>query len=340
MRDVKRCEWMSQGKYGLMVHYLPNPKGNTEEEKWEDFNRTVNNFDLERFMSYIDECDPAWLQFTIGQNYGYYLGHNEYIESITKYHTSERDLVHDIAKEMKKRGKRFTCYIPGEAKYNFEIHPQMYELFRWDNNDPKRVEFFKAWYELLKAYSLKFGEDCDGWWIDGCYDFYTNGFWDWSVWAEALRSGNPNSALAFSDGSFCIDSFVNISDENDFFPGEVTALQQGQIRTDPCIYGLKGFSEEGFAPSKYGVKLFKPTEKYIDNSLLQALVPFDTLWCLDFNDEAPWIEYPAEDLIKLVKDFNAVGGAVTLNAPIVTSDGSIPEKSLEKLIKVKKAIRG
>lgn len=346
MRDTKRCEWMSQGKYGLMVHYLPDPKGNTFEEKIKDFNNTVNSFDLKRFMSYIDECDPAWVQFTIAQNTGYYIGPNEYIDSHIKDHTSERDLVLEIAKEMKKRGKHFLCYLPGETCANCEKHPELYPVFKWDPSDPKREAFCKAWYEVYKAYSLKFGKDCDGWWIDGCYDCYTNGFWDWHKFAEALRMGNPDSALAFSDGSFCIDSLYNISDENDFFPGEVTACQQGQIRLDPEIYDFCIRDEckdcrttpEGFAPSKYGVKLFEPTEKYIDGALAHALVPFDWLWAI--NDlETPWIEYSSEELIKLVSSFNAVGGAVTLNAGI-TMEGEIPEKSMKKLIEVRKAVRG
>ncbi|MBQ7257290.1 MAG: alpha-L-fucosidase [Abditibacteriota bacterium] len=344
MRDTKRVEWMSKGKFGLMVHYLIDPVGETPDEKTKFLNETVNNFDIDRFMSYIDACGADWFQFTIAQNTGYYIGPNEYIDSHIKGHTSERDLVHEFAKEMKKRGKHFLCYLPGETYSNCRNNPELYSVFKWDDSDPKKEAFCKCWEQVYRAYSQKFGTDCDGWWIDGCYDHHTNGLWDWSVFAEALRSGNPNSALAFSDGSFCIDSLYNISDENDFFPGEVTACQEGKIRMDPEVFGFavddkyKDYrvTPEGFCPTKYGVKKYTPDSKYIDGALAHALVPFDYLWAI--NDlETPWIKYPAEELIYLVKSFNDVGGAVTLNAPI-TMEGEIPEESLNKLIEVGKRI--
>ena len=339
MRDVKRCQWMSQGKYGMMIHYLIDPVGDNDEDKLKDFNNKVNSFDLDRFMSYVDICDPAWLCITIAQNYGYYIGENAYIDKIIPGITSDRDLITELGKELKKRGKRLLCYLPGEAKYNSDIHPKLISAFKWDDNDPKREAFFKAWEQVFYSYSQKFKDLCDGWWIDGCYDFYTNGFWDFSVWAKALRSGNQNSALAFSDGSFCIDSLYNITDENDYFPGEVTACQGGQIRMDPGIYGLKGMTVEGYAPCKDYIKLYTPDNKYIDGALAHALVPIDTLWCIYFNEDSPWIYYPSKDIIKLIKSFNDVEGAVTINVP-VTYEGEIPETTINKLIDIKKAIRG
>ena len=73
--------------------------------------------------------------------------------------------------------------------------------------------------------------------------------------------------------------------------------------------------------------------------MAHALVPIDTLWCIYFNEDAPWIYYPSQDIIKLVKSFNDVEGAVTINVP-VTYEGEIPETTINKLIDIKKAIRG
>ena len=60
-------------------------------------------------------------------------------------------------------------------------------------------------------------------------------------------------------------------------------------------------------------------------------VVIDTLWCVEFDYDTPWIKYDSKDLIKLVKSFNNVGGAVTLNAPIFMKDGEIPQESMDKL---------
>ena len=52
--NVKRAEWMS-GKYGMMTHFLPQPQGDTEEAKIEDFNNIVNGFDLKLYMKQFDQ---------------------------------------------------------------------------------------------------------------------------------------------------------------------------------------------------------------------------------------------------------------------------------------------
>ena len=47
---ANKAAWMAQGSYGMMVHYLIKPKGDTAEAKTADLNRTVDDFDLERIF--------------------------------------------------------------------------------------------------------------------------------------------------------------------------------------------------------------------------------------------------------------------------------------------------
>ena len=42
------ADWMAEGSYGVMTHYLITPEGQTEEEKTAAFNKTVDNFDLDK----------------------------------------------------------------------------------------------------------------------------------------------------------------------------------------------------------------------------------------------------------------------------------------------------
>jgi hypothetical protein len=45
-----RADWMAAGSYGVMVHYLVTPRGESRAEKTADFNRIVDAFDLDGFI--------------------------------------------------------------------------------------------------------------------------------------------------------------------------------------------------------------------------------------------------------------------------------------------------
>jgi len=324
--NSKHVEWMSEGTYGMMVHYLIYPDGNTEEEKTNDFNKTIDNFDLELFINDFKTTKADWLIFTIGQNTGYWNSSNAYIDSKISGRTPKRDLVLEIAKEVKKLGKRFIAYLPGEV-VTILREKKIDDIFDW--NEEKPDGFLKAWSAILRDYSLKLGDLCDGWWIDGCYEQIHHNTWDWKIFADAMRAGNPNSAVSLSDASFCCHILKSLTSENDYFPGEVHMLEDGVIRIDPA-FGNVHLNENGkIRVGEKAPEYFIPEGKYIDGTLLHALVPMD----LTFNEEVKneWIQYPVSDIIKLAHSFNDVGGAITYNVPI-DNTGKIRSSSLEKLI--------
>ena len=59
-----RAAWMARGTFGVMTHYLVTPNGNTPAEKTADFNRTVDRFDLDRYVRQFQETGADWLIFT------------------------------------------------------------------------------------------------------------------------------------------------------------------------------------------------------------------------------------------------------------------------------------
>jgi len=324
--NSKRAEWMSKGTYGMMTHYLISPQGNTEAEKTADFNKTIDNFDLNLYMKAFDASKADWLIFTIGQNTGYWNSPNSVIDSKVPGRTPNRDLVLEVAKAVKKRGKHFIAYLPGEAEALPE--QKLKDAFNWNDG---RMDFFFTWEKFLREYSLKLGKNCDGWWIDGCYPQIHQGKFDWSIWAKAMRAGNPNSIVAFSDASYCVGNLKNLTSENDYFPGEVHATEDGFIRIDP-LFGDTYLDDNGkirlyATPPKF----FVPKGKYLDGALLHALVPLDSTFNPAVKNE--WTYYPVEDMIRLAHSFDEVGGAITFNVP-VEKTGEIPQSSVDKLIAI------
>jgi len=217
-----RAEWMSQGSFGLMVHYLVSPAGNTPEERTADFNRTVDGFDVPGFLRQFRSTGADWLIFTVGQNTRYYNSPNRFLDAKKPGHTSRRDLVLEIAKGVKATGRRFIAYLPAELAAPEELH----EAFGWRKDDPTQAAFQPNYWAFIRAYSLQYGKDCDGWWFDGCYEWpvFPNRNLDFAEYIAAARAGNPDAITAFNDGAFCVGKIKPVTPLEDYHAGEIHTL--------------------------------------------------------------------------------------------------------------------
>ncbi|MBO0935612.1 alpha-L-fucosidase [Fibrella sp. HMF5335] len=227
--DEPRAYWM-KGKYGLMVHWLapgPPPQKGVHVN---DLNKATTKFDVDGFMADFDKTGADWLIFTIGQNTGFYASPNVVIDSLAgSGHTPRRDLVLDIAKAVKKRGKQFIAYLPCEVRANKAMH----QGFGWNTQSgTDQAEFQKKYLKAIREWAIRFGPNLDGWWFDGCYtwDAFPNKYMKWEDWYAASRAGNKNAVITFNDGSFCSNSTKPIVASQDYLSGEVEVLIDGKIR--------------------------------------------------------------------------------------------------------------
>ena len=241
-----RADWMAEGSYGLMTHYLIAPPGETAEEKTAAFNATIDAFDLDVFVRQFEESGADWLIFTIGQNTGYYCAPNDFLDRALPGHTSARNLALELAKRVHGLGKRFIAYLPAEVAGQSD---EIKAAFAWNPDD--QSEFLKRYLAFVKAFSQMLGSNCDGWWFDGCYDPIHRGQWNWQDWCDAARTGNPASAIAFNDGSFCIGREKPVSPLQDYHAGEVHMLEDSKIRFDLMTPAKDVYkNEEGFLSCK------------------------------------------------------------------------------------------
>jgi len=333
-----RVQWM-KGKYGLMVHWLAPGPPPQKGERIIDLNKAVDNFDIKGFMADFDKTGAEWLIFTIGQNTGFYASPNSVIDSLAGVgHTPHRDLVLEIAKELKRRGKRFIAYLPCEVRGNKSLH----KGFSWNTKEgTNQKEFQEKYLRAVREWAVRYGENLDGWWLDGCYtwEIFHNKYVMWDKWFDACRAGNKNAVVSFNDGSFCINNTKPTVSVLDYVSGETEVLINGKIRL-----GRDSQSQ-----------LFMPEQAYVPETqcLYHALVPIDALWAhgsgwqdfvnAPFKAEAPKTQaemeppiYSDSDLIKFVNDFTKVGGAVTLNIGIF-QEGRLGKETIKQLEELKKA---
>jgi hypothetical protein len=312
-----RADWMSKGSFGLMVHYLISPAGNTPAEKTADFNRTVEAFDVPRFVQQFNSTGADWLIFTIGQNTSYYNSPNSFLDAKLPGHTSRRDLVGEIAARLKASGKRFIAYMPAELAAPADLH----EVFGWRTDDPKQAAFQPNYQAFVRAFSLQYGANCDGWWFDGCYEWsvFPSKYLDFAGYIAAARAGNPSAITAFNDGAFCTGKVKPVTPLEDYHAGEIHTLVNGQVAL--------GWWQNNPKP-------YLPDSRFVEGVQWHGLLPVDSTFC---GPALPDQHYDDATLVKLLRAVKSVGGAMTFNLPIGIG-GAIPETSVAQMQRIGRAI--
>jgi len=304
---------MAEGRFGIMVHYLIDPAGATPAARTAKFNRLVSSFDLDAFVSQFASTSADWLIFTIGQNTGFYCSPNPYLDRLLPGHTSDRDLMLEIATRLKALGKRVVAYLPAEVSHQGE---EVQDAFAWSPAD--QGEFQRRYCEFVRRYALKLGPMIDGWWFDGCFEWpqFHNSLYEWPEWIAAARAGNPDAAVAFNDGSFCINKVKPVTLLEDYHAGEVHMLVDGKIK----------LGHEDNSP------LYLPEGQFIEGVQWHALVPVDST----FEGGEPH-RYSDQVLLQFMQNCRSVKGAVTLNLPI-GDDGCLPGDSLAQMQRLGRAL--
>jgi hypothetical protein len=310
-----RAQWMGEGWFGIMVHYLIGPQGETPEERTAAFNATVNGFDLDGFMAQVESMGADWLIFTIGQNTNYYCSPNAYLDARAPGHTSERDLLLEIARACEERGIRLIAYLPSETE---APAADLKQAFGWNPGD--QSEFQRRYTQFVAEYGERLGDLMDGWWFDGCYtwDVFPNSTYDWPLWFEAARAGNPDRIVCFNDGAFCIGNVAPVTPLEDYHAGEVHFLWDGRVALDherPPVTWM-------------------PDGPFIDGVRVHALLPIYST----FEGGRPYV-YSDWQLFKWVDDFRAAGGAVTLNLP-VDDAGHIGDEAVAQVVRLRDHLGG
>jgi len=295
-------DWMKAGKYGIFFHYLPSGP---------DFEKRIDSFDVESFAKQMDECGPAYVFITLGQNSGYYCSPNAvyegYIGCKPNERCSKRDLPMDLAKALSKYHIRLMLYLPSRSP---QADAQaMSALSDTPQDEPAPQEFTRKWSEIIREWSIRYSKRISGWWFDGAYN--TAG-WDdhyqaynWSTWADACRAGNKNSILAFNPGTDIKKAFSALCEEQDYTAGEQ--------------------NDWSATPQQF------PVPTGLQWHILSFL---GSHWAA-----ADGPKQSDQAMIDYIRTVNTQGGVVTMDVN-VSPDGKVYPPALEQLRAIKTAIRG
>ena len=281
MYNNQKCNWLREAGWGVFCHYLAAPASSTHcsELTPEQWNRRIDNFQAGKLAEQLAEAGAAYLVMTLGQNSGFFLSPNPVYDEIVgriPSRCSRRDLIADLYHALEPYGIRLMVYIPSNAP----IHdPKALKAFEfspiWQDRDPEwcglevgdlptipgvdsRMSGFQhKWEKVIAEWSLRWGNNVHGWWVDGCYhpdlmyDFPDEP--NFASFKTALTAGNPNSITAFA--LRCSSFPPAVSDYCDYTAGEFNnllpvpgAIKNGMIKH--CQYHVLTYMGENWGCGK------------------------------------------------------------------------------------------
>ncbi len=215
--------WMSQGKYGIFLHYqyrillgysiktkpqFPDPSQMTAE----GWNRFVDGFDVKGFARQTAEAKVGWVIFCLDDHYfAWPCAPNRAFSDFTGYAPGEkcsrRDLILDLADALNAQGVRLICYFAGLNGYMKE--PKVLAGLgeggargQFNDKSPPSDECRQRRLTVLKEYADRYKDKIAGWWFDGMgRDTYRAQPYDWRAIESIVRGANPKAVIAFSYGT-------------------------------------------------------------------------------------------------------------------------------------------
>jgi hypothetical protein len=168
------------------------------------------------------------------------------------------------------------------------------------------VEFQHKWEAVVREWSLRWGKNVAGWWVDGCYFADKMYRFDdepnFASFARAIKAGNPDAIVAFNPG--LLIPVVAHTKYEDYSAGEVDRARLPQAVA--TCHG-RWLDCEG-AKVQFHILTF-----------------LGKTWC---GGERP--EWPDETIIGYTRHIESKGGAITFDVPIRKS-GSIPQPFVDQL---------
>jgi alpha-L-fucosidase len=309
LKAQQRASWM-KGKWGVMIHYQAgwlaqeNKLDSITLDKWNDL---VDNFDCEGLAQQLSDAGAKYLIITITHAAPYFCAPNlmyDHYTGLIPSRCSKRDLVADLSVALSKHGIKTIAYIGGPPPHRNQSEIKGFAL---DRNDNRQSEGLLRWQEVIREYSIRWGEKVSGWWMDGCYSanimYRQPDAPNFATMAAAARAGNPMSIVAFNTGVY--PRIHSVTPYEDYTAGEINAPDSVVIK-----YNNNGI---------------------MDGSQLQILTFLGKFW----GQGNP--RFTDDQVIKCSQNIIKSSGAITWDCPVLPS-GLISEPFLKQLKSLGKAL--
>lgn len=296
-------DWFQKAGYGVFVHYLDGLQNRRDqihslgrETTWDE---CVREFDTERFARTMAEVEAGYVIFTVMQVTRHMIAPNATYDRITGYQPGEacatRDLIEDLYQSLHRRGIPLMLYYTGDGPRD---DPRAAPAFGWGT--PATDEFVDRWTSVAREYSERYGEKVVGWWVDGCYPWFGYNDRNLTLFAQALKAGNPRSIVAFNRG------------------------------VDPLVMSYT--AAEDFTCGEQNSFFDMPTGRWLDGEQWHILSFLGPGWA------QPGSKYSKQELAEYVAEVVRRGGVVSVDV-LLYRDGSLDRSQVEVLKAIRPELR-
>ena len=199
-----KTNWFAQTSYGVMFHWTSQSA--PEHGTLKPYNEAVNAFDVNAFVNMVVKTGAEYVIFTTNHAEPYFPAPLKEWEKIYPDHTTQRDLIKEIADRLQEHNIKLFLYMATHvyAKYD-------------SVNDE---EFKRLNHTLVLEVGERYKKKVGGYWFDGWYQSYAShpGF-DFEQFYKICKAGNPDRIICLNTWLYPI-----ITLWQDYFPGEVYTI--------------------------------------------------------------------------------------------------------------------
>ncbi len=193
-------QWMVDGKYGLFVHFSSLSKPfNGGPSLGNQYQNLVDKFDVDAFVASVVETGASWVTFTCAHGTQHWPGPSETIDKLKPGFTCKRDLIRELIDGLKKYNIKLMLYYNPNSGME-----DLYGNIYGNSGTPDATGYFNFLESHFREVSLRYGKDLatTAGYIDDCgwkvYQYDA----PWEKLAKAIKSGNPNALIGFSQNIF------------------------------------------------------------------------------------------------------------------------------------------
>ena len=193
-------QWMVEGKYGLFVHFSSlSVPFNGGPKLGEQYQKLVDAFDVDAFVEKVVETGASWVTFTCAHGTQHWPGPSKTIDNIKLGFTCKRDLIQELIDGLGKHNIRLMLYYNPNSGME-----DLYGNTYGSGEIPDPSGYFNFLEAHFREVSLRYGEDLasTAGYIDDCGWKVYQLDPPWEKFAKAIKEGNPNAPIGFSQNLF------------------------------------------------------------------------------------------------------------------------------------------
>jgi len=182
-------KWMSDAKYGLMFTWTAATYPRTGEKK--SYADAVRDFNVNAFADMVAGTGAGFVVFATSWSTYYFPGPIQSWERVAPGHTTQRDLIRELADALNARGIKLMIYY----------HAGRLDKDWWSSDVTRKMDkaaYFKEWEDIISEIGNRYGDKLAGWWFDDGLTFYYTLQAPWDAMTRATKAGSPSRVVGYN----------------------------------------------------------------------------------------------------------------------------------------------